>query len=220
VVLVSCVVVSLTAILAAVAWIAWGPQAAIVLIGFVGAITGFSGALIGLSNKLANFVERKEKTKRGVPQGQPVRRSWITVSLSMVVGVGLGYLALPGAVQWAIRPVVSIDIPKRVAVRQSMTLHWRNVPQGQRIWVLLYTPRDEVSFLQRCRSEGESYGTLTCVIEIGGTEDAYKEFQVRAVLTTPLADRDLTKLLNEPGYLRTYPSGVSLVDSVPVVRKP
>jgi hypothetical protein len=213
------VVVSLTLILAGVAWILWGASAAFVVVGFVTAIAGLSKALIELTSRLGQVLAKATAEERVKVQGPRGGWAWVTVPAGLVIGAGLGYLVLPGAVQWALRPVVSIGVSRRVLVRQPVTLHWRNVPDGQRIWLLVYAKKDEVSFVQPCHTEGQSSGSLNCEVEVGGSDDGDQEFEVRAVLANPDGGRKLIGL-PEPGYLRTYPSGVSLVDSVPVLRKP
>jgi hypothetical protein len=217
---IAAMVVSLTLIVAAVVWMIWGASAALVAIGFISAIIGLSKALIELINRLEQILAPAEENDKISLHNRSLGWAWSTALGGMVIGIGLGYLVLPRSIQWAVQPVVSVTIPAKVNVHQSVTLRWHYLPGGERIWLLVYVPSQGVSFLQRCHTAGESSGTLNCEVEIGGSDDAGKDFELRALLTDESVSLKLDELLQEPGYLRKYPSGSSLIASIPVVRKP
>jgi hypothetical protein len=215
------VIAALTLAAAAIAWVWFGPSAAVVVVGFVSACTGLSKALIELNGKLNVNVIRPERKTRGSAEGRNGKSLWVTVPVSLLIGIAVGYLALPPAIRWGLRPVVSISVPEQVRLHQPINIRWRNVPRGDQVW-LLVTARaqdGEVRFVQACHTQGERAGAMTCDIEVGGADGAGREFEVQGVLANVAASAMLDESRRDAGYLRNYPVGVVVLESVRVRRE-
>lgn len=216
------VIAALTLAAAAIAWVSFGPSAAVVVVAFVSACVGLSKALIELNGKLnVNVTKQPMSMARATAESRSGKALWVTVPMSLLIGIAVGYLALPSAIRWGLRPVVSISIPEKVRLHQPINIRWRNVPRGDQVWLLVtaQSQEGEVRFVQPCHTQGERAGAMTCDIEVGGTDGAGREFEVQGVLANVAASAILTEFRRDPGYVRNYPMGVVVIESVRVRRE-
>jgi len=212
VVLALSLVASLTLIVAFVAWRSWGSTAALVVVGFTTALLSLAKALIELHGKL-------EGQQKSAVERRPRTSLWVTVVASLMLGIVTGYFAVPRLIRLSVRPTISIGVPRLVSMRQQVELRWRNLPPDSRPWLLVYSPQERIYFPQRCPTIG-STGEITCELEIGGTRDSDKEFQIQAIVADRSGCQELEQWLKEPGFFSGLPSCASLLESVTVRRRP
>jgi len=195
-------------------WIAFAWPAALVVT-FVTAVCGLAKALIELHLLFEKReVEANQKTalRRRKKLGlAPV------VSAALLLGIGVGYVILPGLVDTILQPSGAMKVPATVDAAPTADVYWQNVPSGEEVRVFVRATGSSIDFVQRCRGQGRR-GVMSCELEVGGV-DAEGKFEIIVARLAQRVSEQLTSSPVEGAYLTGLPEGAQILVSKSVSRK-
>lgn len=208
-----------TLTLSALAWMRFGLAAALAILAVTSALAGFAKGLIELSIRLSPSPAFPETQADRAALLATTRTSlMVPITVSLLTGVAFGY-SLGPLVDWAARPAATLDIARQVEPRQLAVLHWRNLPSDREIWLLVFSKHDEAFYPQRCRPNAVRRGSMRCEVQIGGAGDSGRQFNVSVVLVDGAIGRELSQIMNHPGYFSALSSAPIVLTTQSVTRR-
>ena len=188
-------------------WRVFGLYAASLALACIGAVVG-----------LARFLLEVLKQLKVLPPA-PAPWLWFSFAFCLLCGTAAGYFVVFPLVEPFLRPSVAIHVSNPcVEIRQRVGIDWRNVPPSHQIRLLVYEEHTGSLFLQKCHPPAIRSGRMDCEVEIGGTLDNSKHYEVRAVLADS-TNRELDEALANSVGVKSLVS-TPLMETVPVRRCP
>jgi hypothetical protein len=151
------------------------------------------------------------------------RRIRIVVAVATIMGImGVAYLGANGPSLEITHPSDGSKVQIGVTVRGTS----QNMPEGYKIWVIVYCPEVDRYYPQDCAEnvQGDGKWASRALIGVEGEGDVGKEFEIILIFADPTAHDILTQYVewctangSWPG-LEELPEGVIVYDSVSVIR--